>query len=358
MLLYLAGSLGDGEREEKFADKALPYLYDGKNLVRPHVNNFLFTFADEGAQQSARHFCVQPQRRLIIDSGAYSVWSRGARVDPGDYIAFCNEIKKIAKCPVTFIALDVISGKESTDAEREKACEEGYDNWQTMTQEGITCLPTFHQYDPPRWLKRIADESDYLAVSHSKSRSVNFDQKAAWLRGVFKYVGRKKKVHGLGVASTNLMKEFPYYSVDSTWWVQAGKRSLRPSPSAYMSLEQWKQILRRDGERFMQWAREAGGEWEEWARERDSLGEQCVEEGLDEYLRTGLGFGTPGVDPDPEGNSGGYWLQTLAMAAEVEREAEITKFWRQKGVVWDDDVYRGAKLLADEPIGVSKEAEG
>ena len=329
MLLYLAGYL-DVKRQEMIADKAAQMVLTGRGRdanwtwVRP--NNFLFSFAFEGAKESARHFCAQPHRRIFIDSGAYSVWTLGAEVDLGEYITFCKEIQGLAKCPVVFVALDVIPGKfgeTPTPAEKEKACEEGWANYQVMKQEGIyPCLPTFHQGEHIRWLNRIADDCDYFAMSHSKradERAENFD----WYRRNFQHIGLTKKIHGLGVASTKLMKGFPFFSVDSSWWTIPGRFHLRPSSRKLISLKQW----------------------EKWGLER----------GLDtQYLKAMLGFGTA----DPDGNFGAYWLDTLAMGVEVETQAKITEFWREKGVVWDDDVYRGAKLLADEPIGVSKQAEG
>ncbi len=78
--------------------------------------NFLFTFAHGDARKCAEHFCEQPDRRLLIDSGAFTDWSKG-KFDPktngirlGKYIAFCKEIQRRAKCPVKFIALDIPLG--------------------------------------------------------------------------------------------------------------------------------------------------------------------------------------------------------------------------------------------------------
>jgi hypothetical protein len=314
VILYLAGSTGINQHE-RVANKA-------------GANNFLFTFADNSARKCAEHFCTQPQRRIFIDSGAFSAWVKGSKGKPivlNDYIAFCKHIQKLAKCPVVFAALDVIPGKKKSDGlrptegESEGACEEGWDNYQTMKQEGIIpCLMTFHQLDHPRWLKRIADDCDYFAVSPRKN--VSPDERLKWLEGVFRHIQPldtsngvarlKKKIHGLGVSSVDWMKQFPFFSVDNTGWLQGGRSHSRVhlsgSRPVFMSPADWKRRAREDGIPVR-------------------------------YLRKMLGYGVPGVNPDPAGNSGSYWLMELAMEAYVETERHITEHWKDRGLDLDEE---------------------
>jgi hypothetical protein len=309
VILYVAGNL-QLEMLEKIAGRA-------------KANHFLCSFADPSARKSAKHFCTQHHRRIFVDSGAFTAWAKGKKVDLGQYMAFCKQIIDKAKCPVVFAALDVIPGKKQdgrkpTQLEIQKACDEGWENYQAMKQKGIEpCLMTFHQFEHQRQLKRIADESDYFAVSPRKS-DVSREEKLKWLAQVFNYIQGKnrrsinKKIHGLGVSSVDWMEQFPFYSVDNTGWIIAGRANLhrhfvghRP---VYWSLEDWKRLAEAD--RVPTWP-----------------------------LRKMLGFGKPGARPDPQANSGGYWLQTLAMRCEVETESYVTELWRSKGVDWDDQTY-------------------
>jgi hypothetical protein len=306
VIYYLAGS---------------PSLEQSKRVVdKARANNFLFSFAHPEARKSAEHFCLHPHRRIFIDSGAYSVWNIGETVKLAEYIAFCKRMMSIAKCQLTFAALDVIPGSKSgpkpTEAEKTKACEVGWDNYQTMKQEGVPCLMTFHQFEHKRWLTRIADDSDYFAVAPRKSRDVTTDQKRQFLEHVFnEFKGRDglpiKRIHGLGVSSSDFMKRFPFYSVDTTAWLQSVKAHSRAMGiDGGLKTEYW-----------------TLSKWEDRAR-------QCKVP--TKYLREMLGYGEYGGPRDLGGNSGDYWLMYLAADRAVETECRITDLWRNKGVDWGD----------------------
>ena len=316
MIYYLAGSPSPEhlERESKSAD----------------ANNFLFTFAEPGARKCAEYFCVQPQRRLFIDSGAYSVWEKGAKVDLGEYIAFCKKIMSMAKCQVSFAALDVIPGSKGssnpTDSEIARACDEGWDNYQTMKQEGIPCLMTFHQFEHRKQLTLIANDSEYFAVAPRK-RGVTNRQKLEWLASIFQYLGVKegpgrKKIHGLGVSSTAFMMQFPFYSVDNTAWLQCFRSHARA-------------VLTEDGFHTKYW------------RLRDFEKRTARERVSKHDLREMLGYSLPSEKADPNGAHGYYYLMYLAMSCAVETQFLITEFWRSKGVVWEDHQYKWDAVLRE-----------
>jgi hypothetical protein len=301
VFLYIAGNL-QVAMLEKIADRA-------------GANHFLCTFADPGARKAAEHFCIQPHRRVFVDSGAWTTWTQGEKTDLGKYMAFCKRIMDKAACPVAFAALDVIPGAkggEATKIEIQKACDEGWENYQAMKRAHIPCLMTFHQHEHRRQLTRIADDSDYFAVSPRKDGNPD---RLQWLEDVFTYIqGKdrlrtKKKIHGLGVASIDWMEQFPFYSVDNTVWLVAGKaHSFRwPSPRAvrWVTLEDMKRRAHADGVPTRP-------------------------------LRKMLGYGVPGEKPDPDARSGSYWLENVAIMEDVETERRVTELWRSKGVAWDE----------------------
>jgi len=316
MIYYLAGS-PSRKHLEREADRA-------------DANHFLFTFANPNARKCAEYFCMQPQRRLFIDSGAFSVWNTGGKIKLGEYIAFCKEIKNKAKCQLVFAALDVIPGTKNgpnpTEYEIVQACEEGWDNYQTMKQEGIQCLMTFHQFEHRKWLTRIADDSEYFAVAPRKKRVTN-EQKQKFLEHVFSYIQGKeiplrKKIHGLGVSSVDWMKQFPFYSLDNSAWLQS-------------FLSHSRAILAENGFRTEYWTLK---DFVEHPRAgRLPIG----------ALREMLGFGLRDEKADLEGSSGYYYLMFLAICSAVETECLITDFWRSNGVVWDGHRYKWDAVLRE-----------
>jgi hypothetical protein len=316
MIYYLAGSPSP--------------LHLEREANRADANHFLFTFAQSGARQCAKYFCVQPQRRLFIDSGAFTLWNSGGEVDLGEYITFCKQIKSMAKCELVFAALDVIPGSKGgpkpTDAEIARACDQGWDNYCTMKQEGIPCLMTYHQLEHKRWLKRIADDNDYLAVAPRK-RGVTNAQKHEFLENVFGYIHGKertpsKRIHGLGVSSTLWMKEFPFYSVDNRAWLQCFQSHSRG-------------VLADNGFRTELWTLED-------FQKHEKAGQHTADR-----LRDMLGYGREGESADLDGSSGYYYLMFINMACAVETECLITEHWRSQGVVWDGHKYLWDAVLRD-----------
>jgi hypothetical protein len=195
-------------------------------------NNLLFTFAHKDARECARHFCKQPHRNLIIDSGAFSAWSKDISISLQEYITFCRELMEIAECPVAFMSLDKIAGSRGdgqlpTEKQAEEACETGWKYYRQLRAAGIKVIPTFHQFDDFDWLFRLLDDGiDYVALSPRKGGVLPAD-KVEWLGQAFKEIGLDTKVHGLGIAGSEPMESFPFYSVDSSSWLQGGNGTFR-----------------------------------------------------------------------------------------------------------------------------------
>lgn len=165
------------------------------------------------------------KKKLILDSGAWSVWSIGAEMDFGKYIKFCLDHEDVVDI---FIALDVIPGKKSdnrapTPKEIEIACEEGYQNYHRMLKAGLSkekVVPVFHQFDEFKWLKKYMEEGvPYIGLSPRKTGATR-GQHQAWLDSCMAYVtdddGKARtKLHGFGLTSVALMLRYPWHSVDS-----------------------------------------------------------------------------------------------------------------------------------------------
>ena len=299
MIVYLAGNLKN-EQYERIANKA-------------GANHFLCSFANKGAQKNAKYFCQQPHRRIFVDSGAFSAWKKGRKIKLGDYIVFCKQVASMAKCPVVFAALDVIPGKKEdrnpTQAEIQMACDEGWQNYQAMKQEGISpCLMTYHQLEHRRQLTRIADDSDYFAVSPRKNLPPR--ERLHWLESVFACLGRTKRIHGLGVSSVDWMERFPFFSVDNTGWLPSVRANLR-------------RLETRTGPRNM-----SLGDWKKKLAGRKGI--------YTRYLRKMLDYSLPGEKPDPKANRGIYFRALVAIKCDVETQSRVTELWRSKGVDWEE----------------------
>lgn len=166
-------------------------------------------------------------KRLILDSGAFTVWTQGASVNLQRYIDFCLHYPEITHC----VSLDVIPGKKGercTPLQVEAACLESYDNYQIMKRSmpGRSVMPVFHFKDDIKWLHRYLEEG----VPYVGLGGLVFADTPARLkflkslrRILFDGAGRPLvKVHGFGLTSFDVMSYWDWHSVDSTSWKQTG----------------------------------------------------------------------------------------------------------------------------------------
>lgn len=167
----------------------------------------------------------------MLDSGSFSVWSRGQTIDIDAYAEYALRYEPYLKYIVN---LDVIPGKPNqiasiTKEDVESAAEQGYDNYLYLLKKGIPkekLIHVFHQGEELYWLERMVKEIPYIGLSPANDR--NTSEKMKWLDSIMPYCTDDKgyplnKWHGFAVTSIKLAKRVPFFSVDSSSWaVQAG----------------------------------------------------------------------------------------------------------------------------------------
>lgn len=156
--------------------------------------------------------------RVFLDSGAFSAFSLGVQVN---LPAYCEWIKR---------NLDIIGVDESAlmasvpDGIGDPL--QTYRNQLAMEELGVRPLPCFHYGEDERYLEHYIANYDYITIGGMVP--VSTPQLFHWLDRIWhKYLtdgsGRARiKVHGFGLTSVPLMQAYPWYSVDSSSWVQIG----------------------------------------------------------------------------------------------------------------------------------------
>jgi len=148
---------------------------------------------------------INIEKEFFIDSGAFSAYTKGVKIDIEEYIEFI----KLKKCKI-YAGLDVIG-----DAEKTKK------NILYMKKNGLNeVLPTFHYGEDFKYFEYYLKEFDYIAlgglVKH-KSERIKIKK---WFNLCFSYLKKfkNKKIHGFGVTNWEYLCSYPFYSVDSTSW--------------------------------------------------------------------------------------------------------------------------------------------
>jgi hypothetical protein len=294
---------------------------------RTDEKNFLFTFAHDGARKCAAYFAEQKRSdlRLLIDSGAFTAWKQSRPVNLKDYIAFAQELQGKAHCAVEFIGLDVIAGtfaerktgNPPSSEETAEACRQGFANYLEMEAAGVPCIPTYHRDDPWVWLDRIAERAERFCLAPRVDGSPK-SVKMSWLNDCFRRLGpsawKKHRIHGLGVASLEIMETYPFYSVDSTA-LQVGQRGC-----SYRYFDGYRApIVSKDDWSYRVWEAQLA---------HDNIGDPSAIDAIQHYREPGQG--------SKDGQLGTYWYIEQAMLADVQSERYITEHWEHRGVTWHE----------------------
>lgn len=153
---------------------------------------------------------------IFLDSGAFSMFTKGVAVDLKEYANFRIENQDI---------IHVASSLDVIGLNKEQA---SYDNFKVIEGYGAKVQPVHHARDHDDWLPRYIDEGyDYIFLGGMVPESTQYLRE--WLDHVWeKYLinpdgTAKVRVHGFGLTTLDLMMRYPWYSVDSTSWVMTSR---------------------------------------------------------------------------------------------------------------------------------------
>lgn len=150
--------------------------------------------------------------KFFLDSGAFSAFTKGAKIDVYEY---CNFIKKYEDVITYYSVLDDITSAEKT-----------LENQKIMEAEGLEPIPCFHYNEDTKYLEYYLENYNYISLGGMVP--VSAKALAPWLDNMFaNYICDKDgypkvKVHGFGLTIAHLMFRYPWYSVDSTSWKRTG----------------------------------------------------------------------------------------------------------------------------------------
>jgi len=152
---------------------------------------------------------------ICLDSGAWSAYTQKKEIDLDAYMQYISDYKHLLDYYVNLDVIGVDTGQKS------------YDNYMRMVKEGFNPIPVFHIGSEPKYLHRYLAVTDYVALgaiakTENKSRMWSLDQ--VWNELLTDENGAPlARIHGFGITSFRVLRYYPWYSVDSSSWVQYGR---------------------------------------------------------------------------------------------------------------------------------------
>lgn len=195
-------------------------------LKNEGVENVLCSYAFfKSAVKMRKEFGDYNPKNLILDSGAFSVWTRNESIDIDAYAYFCERVKEeFPLCNVYIVNLDVLPGRfgrRPSDQERENSASSGWKNMEYLESKGLKVIPVFHQHEDFKWLDMMRKHVDYIGIS--PANDVSMPEKLNWLNEVFGRIKDTIKTHGFAVTSDEQLVRYPFFSVDSSSWTSSSR---------------------------------------------------------------------------------------------------------------------------------------
>ena len=170
--------------------------------------------------------------KLLIDSGAFSVHTKGKTIDLEKYIDFLNNNHEWIDL---YIQVDDIPGKWGQPKTAEQLSESPKKTWQNYLYmrnkliEPDKLLPVFHQEEDFIYLKQMLEYTEnekhipYICISSNKELTA--EKRLNWYKRCYEIIEESNnpnvKVHSLGTQSEKHCSIMPFTSTDATSWILA-----------------------------------------------------------------------------------------------------------------------------------------
>jgi hypothetical protein len=148
---------------------------------------------------------------LFADSGAFSAFTQrgqGASIKREDYAAWLDTWRSKLRVMVN---LDVIGDAKASAR-----------NQLWFEQRGLNVVPVYHMQSPLAELHALCRDYDYICIGGTAQARGPAKLRAS-ARAMLIAREHGTAVHGLGRSSGDELAAIPYYSVDSTTWMQSSR---------------------------------------------------------------------------------------------------------------------------------------
>lgn len=207
MKVYLAATylnriaFKSGQLQLRITDREREVVHGIENYLESYHYVEKQTFVDKIREDGTK---------IFLDSGAFSAFTQNVEIDIFGYCEYIHRNKDIIEIASV---LDGIGDPLKT-----------WQNQQTMEAQGVPVLPCFHYGEPEEYLIHYIEKYEYITLGGMVP--ISTPQLKLWLDRLWdKYLtdedgSPKLKVHGFGLTSIPLMERYPWFSVDSSSWVQ------------------------------------------------------------------------------------------------------------------------------------------
>jgi hypothetical protein len=154
--------------------------------------------------------------KVFLDSGAFSMWTKGVTIPVHEYCEYIERNRDIIRHDGDDMMASVLDGIGDPL--------QTYRNQLEMEARGVRPLPCFHYGEDERYLEYYLANYGYITIGGMVGKTK--EQLTIWLDRIWdRFVLRGSgstvpRLHGFGITTVSIMERYPWYSVDSSSWIQ------------------------------------------------------------------------------------------------------------------------------------------
>lgn len=211
--IYLAGTFwfGIGKGQREYGKLTDPYLQDIAANIPHRLESYHYLLKAKTLPE-----LKASGEKVFVDSGAFSAFTLGVTIDLVEYCDFLKKNVDIIRVDDGVYLASVLDGIGDALLT--------YENQKAMEAQGVTPLPCFHAGEDEAYLEHYAKNYPYITLGGlvgGGTQQLKIWLDRVWTRHLMDHRGRPKlKVHGFGITAIPLMERYPWWSVDSTSWIQ------------------------------------------------------------------------------------------------------------------------------------------
>lgn len=187
---------------EKNIIETMPHLLESYHYI--HKQSFVDAIRGKGD-------------KIFLDSGAFSAYTLGVEIPIAQYCDYIKRNLDIIRVDDGIVMASVMDGIGDPQLT--------YENQLEMERQGVRPLPCFHAGEDERYLEWYVQNYDYITLggmvgASPKQLMIWLDR--MWDRYLVDGSGNPRiKVHGFGITSIQIMERYPWWSCDSSSWIQS-----------------------------------------------------------------------------------------------------------------------------------------
>lgn len=196
-------------------------------------------FSQLNEKASIRYYeSLEPERKkpeMLIDSGAFSVAHAGATANMEQHIEYINQNDDFIE---HWVEMDDICMNPFDFEQVNKCADKSWQNYlyyldKIKSPEKL--IPVFHHGEPYEKLERMLNTripelgdkpAPYIGISRVHVGACTASNYIPYFENIFRCVKNSinpnVKIHAFGITALKLLERYPFYSADSTSWLQTG----------------------------------------------------------------------------------------------------------------------------------------